>query len=198
MVLRIYGNRQLKTIPGQTTRPTAGRVREALFNIWQGSVRDCRWLDLCAGNGVMGAEALCRGAAAVIGIEQAGIACRTIEHNWQRVAKAHQSYKIIRGDVVAQLPKLKNQPFHHIYFDPPYQSDLYTPVVQAIAQHHLLTPNGELAVEHEDSGWAAIAVPGLILRTQKRYGRTCLSFYTPTQQADSVLQDATSSIEAPS
>jgi 16S rRNA (guanine(966)-N(2))-methyltransferase RsmD len=129
----------------------------------------------------MGAEALCRGAAFVMGIEQAGIACRTIEQNWQRVAAAHQSYQIIRGDVVTQLPKLKGQQFHHIYFDPPYQSDLYAPVMEAIAHYHLLTPNGEIAVEHEEGSWEAIAVPGLTLRTQKRYGRTCLSFYTPTR-----------------
>ena len=60
--MRIYGNRQLKTLPGQITRPTPARVREAVFNIWQGSVENCRWLDLCAGSGSMGAEALCRGA----------------------------------------------------------------------------------------------------------------------------------------
>ncbi|NES84802.1 MAG: hypothetical protein F6K10_27200, partial [Moorea sp. SIO2B7] len=68
--MRIYGNRQLKTLPGRSTRPTSARVREALFNIWQGTILDCRWLDLCAGNGSMGAEALCRGAKMVVGIEQ--------------------------------------------------------------------------------------------------------------------------------
>ena len=54
--MRIYGNRQLKTLPGQATRPTSARVREALFNIWQGEITGCCWLDLCAGNGSMGAE----------------------------------------------------------------------------------------------------------------------------------------------
>lgn len=187
MALRIYGNRQLKTVPGRTTRPTTGRVREALFNIWQGSVSGCRWLDLCAGNGVMGAEALCRGAAAVVGIEKASIACRTIEQNWRQVAKSDQDYTVIRGDVVARLPKLAGQQFHHIYFDPPYHSDLYEPVIQAIAQHHLLAPAGELAVEHEVGAWQAITVPELTLRDQKRYGRTCLSFYTPSQETMSPL-----------
>ncbi|MER3475705.1 MAG: 16S rRNA (guanine(966)-N(2))-methyltransferase RsmD, partial [Leptolyngbya sp. ERB_1_2] len=70
MSLRIYGNRSLKTLPGQETRPTLARVREAVFNIWQGSIEQCRWLDLCTGSGSMGAEALCRGASIVIGIEQ--------------------------------------------------------------------------------------------------------------------------------
>ncbi len=178
MPLRIYGNRQLKTVPGQATRPTTGRVREALFNIWQNSIADCTWLDLCAGNGVMGAEALCRGAASVVGIEKAGIACRTIEQNWRQVAQPHQTYRVIRGDVLAWLPKLAGQPFQHIYFDPPYHSDLYQPVISAIAQHQLLSPAGELAVEHETRGWEAINIPGLGIRTQKSYGRTCLAFYT--------------------
>lgn len=186
MALRIYGNRQLKTVPGQATRPTTGRVREALFNIWQGTVIGCHWLDLCAGNGVMGAEALCRGAHQVIGIEKAGIACRTIEHNWRQVAKPEQSYTIVRGDVRTRLPKLAGQQFHHIYFDPPYESGLYGPVIKAIAQYQLLTPNGELAVEHEAGVWDAIALPGLTLRDQKRYGRTCLSFYTPNYESAAV------------
>ena len=179
MALRIHGNRQLKTVPGQATRPTTGRVREALFNIWQSSINGCRWLDLCAGNGVMGAEALCRGAATVTGIEKAGIACRTIQQNWQQVAHAEQRFTVIRGDVVTRLSLLKGQTFHHIYFDPPYDAGLYNSVLKAIAQHHLLAPDGELAVEHDDH-WMAIALPTLTLRTQKRYGRTRLSFYTIT------------------
>ncbi len=177
MPLRIYGNRQLKTVPGQTTRPTTGRVREALFNIWQGSISGCHWLDICAGNGVMGAEALCRGAAAVVGIEQAGLACRTIQQNWQQVASAHQQFTLIRGDVLTRLPQLAGQTFQHIYFDPPYNAGLYEPVLIAIAQYGLLSTDGELAVEH-DNQWTAISLPTLTLRTQKRYGRTWLSFYT--------------------
>ncbi|MGF1460056.1 MAG: 16S rRNA (guanine(966)-N(2))-methyltransferase RsmD [Leptolyngbyaceae cyanobacterium] len=176
MALRIYGNRQLKTVPGQATRPTTGRVREALFNIWQASINGSTWLDLCAGNGVMGAEALCRGASMVIGIEQSGIACRTIEQNWKKVAKVHQAFSVIRGDVRQQLSKLSTQPFQHIYFDPPYHAGLYEAVLTAIAQHHLLSSEGELAVEH-DVQWTASNFPGLALHRQKQYGRTVLSFY---------------------
>lgn len=177
MALRIYGNRQLKTVPGQETRPTTGRVREALFNIWRSSVLSGTWLDLCAGNGVMGAEALCRGAASVVGIEKSGLACRVISQNWQQVAQPHQIFQVIRGDVCTWLPKLAGQAFKHIYFDPPYQSGLHARVVAAIAQYELLLPDGELAVEHEVDTWQAETVPGLSLRTQKRYGRTCLTFY---------------------
>src|SRR5512147_649239 len=122
-MLRIYGNRALKTLPGEATRPTSARVREALFNIWQGRVAGCRWLDLCAGSGAMGAEALCRGAAEVVGIEQSGDAYAVVRENWQRVAQPNQTIRLFKGDVVKQLSRLKHQPFDLIYFDPPYTSD---------------------------------------------------------------------------
>ncbi|MEO1509975.1 MAG: RsmD family RNA methyltransferase, partial [Cyanobacteria bacterium J06633_23] len=95
MSIRIYGNRAIKTLPGQATRPTPAKVREALFNIWQGRLQGCRWLDLCAGSGAMGAEALCRGASNVVGIEKSRSACRIIQTNWQTVAKPEQTFQVI-------------------------------------------------------------------------------------------------------
>ena len=202
MSLRIYGNRQIKTLPGQATRPTPSRVREALFNIWQGDIEGCRWLDLCTGTGAMGAEALCRGSAFVVGIEQAGRACSIIQQNWQQVAQAGQTFRVIRGSVVARLPGLAGQQFDRIYFDPPYASDLYEPVLQLIAFHHLLASEGELATEHspdrvmpeeifapreagasnqvDQSGWNQAVLNGqlgLKICRQKIYGNTALTFY---------------------
>ena len=109
MSLRIYGNRLLKTLPGEHTRPTSARVREALFNIWQGRISGCRWLDLCAGSGSMGAEALCREASVVIGIEESSQSCAIIQENWQQVAKPDQKFQLLRGDVTQQLKKLSGQ-----------------------------------------------------------------------------------------
>jgi 16S rRNA (guanine(966)-N(2))-methyltransferase RsmD len=180
MSLRIYGNRQLKTLPGQETRPTAARVREALFNIWQGSIAECRWLDLCTGTGAMGAEALCRDAALVIGIEQSGRACHIIQQNWQRVAQPHQLFQVIRGDVMQRLPDLAtqlNHPFDRIYFDPPYASELYQPVLETIARCHLLDPTGELAVEHSPDRPLPKLIESLECCRQKSYGNTALTFY---------------------
>ena len=177
MPLRIYGNRTLKTLPGQDTRPTPARVREALFNIWQGAIAGCHWLDLCAGSGAMGAEALCRGAARVVGIEQSVPACRIIQQNWQQVARPDQSFQVIRGHVVHKLKDLQGQTFDRIYFDPPYASDLYPPVLQAIAQYQLLTVQGELAVEHHPERWTIPETPGLELYRQKVYGQTAIAFY---------------------
>lgn len=176
-MLRIYGNRALKTLPGEATRPTSARVREALFNIWQGRVAGCRWLDLCAGSGAMGAEALCRGAAEVVGIEQSGDAYAVVRENWQRVAQPDQTIRLFKGDVVKQLSRLKHQPFNLIYFDPPYTSDLYPAVLDRIVKYGLLTPTGEMAVEHGANGWQPTEIPGLVLVRQKHYGTTHLAFY---------------------
>ena len=175
--MRIYGNRQLKTVPGQNTRPTAARVREALFNIWHGQIAGCRWLDLCAGNGSMGAEALCRGAAEVVGIEQYGKACNIIQQNWQQVATPEQSFKILKGDVLLKIKTLAGQQFDWIYFDPPYDSYLYLPVLKAIASLELLDPDGAIAVEHNPQLWQAKEVLGLEIYRQKSYGNTTLTFY---------------------
>ena len=191
MSLRIYGNRLLKTLPGQQTRPTPGRVREAVFNIWQGSLSGCRWLDLCAGAGSMSAEALCRGASQVVAIEQWGRACGIIRENLEKVANDEQSFEILRGDVVKQLKRLQGQQFDRIYFDPPYASDLYQPVIEAIANsttlpdmESLLAVDGELAVEH-DRDRPPFEQPGddndetfpLEICRQKVYGSTAVTFY---------------------
>ena len=188
MSLRIYGNRPLKTLPGGQTRPTPARVREALFNIWQGKMTGCRWLDLCAGSGAMGAEALCRGAVRAVGIDRAGKACGIIRHNWQQVAGTNQTFQVLRGDVVRQLAGLSGkEQFDRIYFDPPYDSDLYPPILEIISRSildaretdslPLLAPDGELAVEHRPQQWGIESVPGLVLCRQKTYGNTALRFY---------------------
>ncbi|MGK7914280.1 MAG: 16S rRNA (guanine(966)-N(2))-methyltransferase RsmD [Prochloraceae cyanobacterium] len=175
--MRIYGNRQLKTLPGRLTRPTSARVREALFNIWQGKIVGCRWLDLCAGNGSMGAEALCRGATEVVGIEQSGSACGIIKHNWQQVAGPQQKFRVIRGDVVDKLKTLAGEQFERIYFDPPYASSLYQPVLQAITSLQLLADGGEMAVEHDRKLWQTTTISGLEICREKVYGNTALTFY---------------------
>jgi 16S rRNA (guanine(966)-N(2))-methyltransferase RsmD len=174
--MRIYGNREIKTLPGLDTRPTPVKVREAIFNIWQGSIAHCRWLDLCTGSGAMGAEALCRGAELVVGIERSKSALDIIEYNWRKVSKPEQTWRVIRGDILKKLPTLVGEQFHHIYFDPPYQSDLYLPVMSAIAEYALLTTDGELAVEHHPHVSLPI-VEDLVMYKHKTYGNTAIAFY---------------------
>ncbi|HEY9658511.1 MAG TPA: 16S rRNA (guanine(966)-N(2))-methyltransferase RsmD [Allocoleopsis sp.] len=178
MSLRIYGNRALKTLPGQETRPTPARVRQALFNIWQpASIEGCRWLDLCTGSGAMGAEALCRGASLVIGVEQSSRACSIIQQNWQQVAHSHQTFRVLRGEVTQRLSSLKGQQFDRIYFDPPYASDLYDPVLARVAQYQLLHADGEFAVEHDPDRTLPEQIGQLVICRQKVYSNTALTFY---------------------
>jgi 16S rRNA (guanine966-N2)-methyltransferase len=180
MSIRTYGNRELKTLPGLETRPTSARVRQAVFNIWQGSISGCRWLDLCSGSGAMGAEALCRDASLVIGIERSSAACDIVERNWLKVAGTSQKFQLLRGDVVKRLADLAGQKFDRIYFDPPYAGDLYEPVLGEIDRQQLLSGTGELAVEHspdQNISNLPISLPTLELCRRKEYGNTAISFY---------------------
>ena len=176
-MLRIYGKRQLKTLPGNQTRPTSARVREAIFNIWQGRIAGCQWLDLCTGTGSMGAEALCRGASLVVGVEKYKNACGIIKQNWQQVASCEQEWKLLPGDILQQLPKLSGQQFDLIYFDPPYASNLYNSVLEAIVHYQLLDINGEIAVEYNSKLWTSVEISDLEICRQKVYGKTAVSFY---------------------
>jgi 16S rRNA (guanine(966)-N(2))-methyltransferase RsmD len=207
MVVRIHGNRPIKTLAGQSTRPTSSRVREALFNIWQGRIEGCQWLDLCAGSGAMGAEALSRGAATVVGIEKMPKACSIIQENWTKIARPEQSIRVIRGDVRQKLDSLAGMSFDCMYFDPPYASGVYLPVLQLILDKRLLSENGEIAVEHDRNAplpdtislhegaaspiLEAFAEPqeqqtlGLTCCRRKSYGRTSLTFYRYSSQTPS-------------
>ena len=182
--MRIYGNRELKTLRGRDTRPTTAKVREALFNIWQTKIVGARWLDLCAGNGSMGAEALCRGASEVIGIEKSYSACGIIKHNWQKVANSAQKFQVLRGDVRSKLKSLLGEKFDLIYFDPPYSSNLYQPVLDAIISYNLLQLEGEIAVEHDPQMWQNMPISGLELTLTKVYSHTALSFYSLSRKTN--------------
>jgi 16S rRNA (guanine966-N2)-methyltransferase len=83
--------------------------------------------------------------------------------------------------VVKQLSRLHGQPFDCIYFDPPYASELYAPVLERVVSLKLLHPTGEMAVEHSPEAWSPITIPGLELVREKRYGTTHLAFYAPVE-----------------
>ncbi|WP_404784095.1 16S rRNA (guanine(966)-N(2))-methyltransferase RsmD [Altericista sp. CCNU0014] len=175
--MRPRGKQTIQSVAGPDTRPTTSRVREAVFNIWQFEIADCRWLDLCAGTGAMGAEALRRGASIVVGIEQAGRACAAIQQNWRKLARPEQQVQILQVDVLRGLGQLVGRQFDRIYFDPPYGCDFYEAAIAAIATYDLLSPAGVLAVEHRKSRGLP-SLSGTLIATQTRnYGTTALTFY---------------------
>lgn len=127
----------------------------------------------------MGAEALCRGASLVVGIEKWGKACAIIQENWDQVAHPEQTFQVIQGNVVGRLQTLQGQQFDRIYFDPPYDSNLYQPVLEAIAHYQLLDQDGELAAEHSPNNWTVKPISTLEICREKVYGNTALTFYRP-------------------
>ncbi|AFZ46056.1 methyltransferase [Cyanobacterium stanieri PCC 7202] len=175
--MRIYGNREIKTLGGQNTRPTTSKVREAIFNIWRDKIDGCRWLDLCAGNGTMGAEALCRGAVKAVAIEKSSPACQIIRENWQKIAKDDQEIKILKGDLLKRLKNLQGQEFDLIYLDPPYHLNLYNPTLKAIFDYDLLSSQGEIAAEFDPKKSPAIITNEWQLLQEKSYGKTNVNFY---------------------
>ena len=179
MSIRIYGKRQIQTLEGLATRPTSSRVREAVFNIWFERLQDARWLDLCAGSGAMGAEALARGVAQVTGIEKSSQACRIIEQNWQKVAQADQPFEVIRGDIKSALKKLMG-PFDLAYFDPPYQAKLYEPVLNSLGTSDLLQSGGAIAAEHHRDDSLSEHYGKLVQVKRKDYGQTSVTFFEVT------------------
>ncbi|MGF1577289.1 MAG: 16S rRNA (guanine(966)-N(2))-methyltransferase RsmD [Cyanophyceae cyanobacterium] len=183
MSIRIYGNRLLQTVPGLATRPTPARVREAVFNILQDRIQGSRWLDLCSGAGAMGAEALCRGAAEVVGIEKSRAACRVIRANWDKVILnlyPQPAFRLIQGDVCQTIQREKMLGiFDIIYFDPPYSAGLYDAVIPGLVP--LLDPEGTLMVEHRSSEPLQIRCDPLSVGKTYVYGTTSLTCFSPNR-----------------
>jgi 16S rRNA (guanine966-N2)-methyltransferase len=126
----------------------------------------------------MGAEALCRGADAVVGIEHDRRACDIIRQNWTKLAQASQQFQVFQTDALKGLASLQGQQFDRIYLDPPYASDLYVPVLEAIATHDLLAPQGALAVESGKYTRLPPQVAHLRVIDTRNYGRTKVTFYS--------------------
>ena len=116
-----YGGRRLKAPPGLDTRPTADRVREALFSIL-GPVDGLRVLDLYAGSGALGIEALSRGAAEAVFVDSSRTAVDVIRENL--TALGADSGEVVRRDVLAWLRSADDPAFDLVFCDPPYDAAL--------------------------------------------------------------------------
>ena len=116
---------QLKTIEGMDTRPTTDRIKETLFNMLQPEILDCSFLDLFAGSGAIGIEALSRGAKEAVFVEQSSKACSCIRDNL-KTTRLEDDAQVMESDVLFALKRLESrkQPFDLIFMDPPYRMDL--------------------------------------------------------------------------
>lgn len=144
-----FKGRRLKTLDGLAVRPTSDRMRETLFNILMPRIEDARFLDICAGSGAVGIEALSRGAAHVTFIESSRKAASVISENLRHCGIT-EHFQLVPRDAVTALKYFvqENRQFDIVYFDPPYDSEIYSPVLWPIAQHNLLAEDGIVIVEH--------------------------------------------------
>lgn len=175
----IYKGRVLISPKGKQTRPTSGKLREAFFNICQHFIEDASFLDLFAGSGAIGLEALSRGAKNVTFIEQDREALRCIRTNITQL-KLQDQTDVLAKDAVKTLSKLKD-PFDIVFADPPYETylklgeqRLYLSqwVLNLVEEHQLLKPGGSLFIE--DTIIIEAKAGALVAKTPRKFGDTYL------------------------
>jgi 16S rRNA (guanine966-N2)-methyltransferase len=173
-VLRIvsgrWAGRRVEVAAG--TRPTAERLREALFSIWGPRVEGASVLELFCGSGAVGLEALSRGAAS---LDLVDADSRVLAVTKRNLAKLGARARVHRLRLPGGAERLRVGPFDLIYADPPYDFEDLEAVL--IGVERLLGPGGELAFEHAASTAAPPSAGRLELGSQRRYGDTVVSFY---------------------
>ena len=170
-----FKQRRLFVPEGNTTRPTLGRTRESLFNILQGSMEDARVLDLFAGSGALGFEALSRGAQSVVFCDVAADAVRTVQKNI-RLLKVDKETQVIKGDWSQVIRRLENEGkcFDIIFIDPPYAQQMQ-PVLDVLDAAQMLSNCGIIIAEHTKNKQVS-DTPHYRVYDSRIYGDTILTF----------------------
>ncbi len=170
-----WGGRRLHAPRGHGTRPTSDRVREALFSIL-GDLTEVRCLDVFAGTGAVGLEALSRGAGHATFVEKNPAALRALSTNLIELAVPLDRFSLLKVDVRRAMVRLEG-PFDLIYADPPYdQVSVLTPLLFRIVQA-TLSPNGVAIIEHRRRDPPPDPPTGLFREDGREYGETTLALY---------------------
>ena len=169
--------RRLKTPSGDQTRPTGARVRQTLFDILAPEVGGARFLDLCAGGGGVGLEALSRGASHVVLVDRSAGAVEAIRANAAALSALGGQVEVFRQEAVTAAAGLaaSGQRFDVIFLDPPYESDLYLPLLEA--GERLLDGGGVLVAEHFHKRELPATIGRLVRARSVRIGDHRLTFY---------------------
>lgn len=177
-----YRGRNLKAPGGLTTRPVLGRVREALFNVL-GNMDGLGALDLFAGTGAVGIEAISRGAASAVfvdsGAEQTGV----IRDNLAALGIAGE---VIRADVFRALERFarEGRTFDFVFADPPYEQGFSQRTVEFICGNGILSPRGILAVTVRKTEELPGETGGCGMVFDRRYGDTRLAVYRQKKEGE--------------
>jgi 16S rRNA (guanine966-N2)-methyltransferase len=172
-----YKGRTLKSVRDLRLRPAADRVRESIFNILQNrlSLRGARVLDLFAGSGSLGFEALSRGAARVVFVDDWQGATKVIEEN-SSLLHCEDRCEIIKADVYKFLLRAEGQ-YDLVFVDPPYRLESAPDLPQKILEKGLLSPPGLIIMEHA----ARTKIPtngSSSLVSERTFGSTTVSFFS--------------------
>jgi 16S rRNA (guanine966-N2)-methyltransferase len=177
IVAGTVGGRVLRAPPGADTRPTSERVREAIFNILP-DVEGMQVLDLFAGSGALGIEALSRGAAHATFVDQGKAALTAVRGNVRELGLESRA-TVLSGDAVALAARhVPRSPWQLVFIDPPYRSDLAVRSATALAH---LAEDVVVVIEHDRRNVPPDEVGSLLRTDQRRYGDTLVSFYARVQ-----------------
>ena len=171
--------RKLRSVPGDIARPITDRVKESLFNILRDEVVDALFLDLFAGTGSVGIEALSRGARQAVFVERHRRAIETIEENLRITGLAAQA-ELVRGDVFRFLAKEPPEEFDLIYIAPPQYKGLWAKTLLALDGEGFMTEGGLAIAQIYPKEYQDLELQSLSLVDQRRYGSTMLCFYGNT------------------
>ncbi len=172
----------LKTPDGLATRPTADRVKEALFSIIQFDIPGAKVLDLFAGTGQLGIEALSREASCAVFVDEREEACHLIRDNLKRV-RMESDAAVIRSDYMAFLRSCREK-FDIILLDPPYAEVFLENSLKIITEIDILQSGGIIVTERpvgKDLPWS---FPGFSRSKDYKYGKTLLSIYRKERSFD--------------
>jgi 16S rRNA (guanine966-N2)-methyltransferase len=181
MTLRVISGtakgRLLKRVPGEGTRPIMDRVKEALFNILGDGIRHASFLDLYAGTGSVGIEALSRGADRVVFIENAKPALDTINENLKST-KLEDHAHVLRRDVRDYLRLPNPEAFEYIYIAPPQYKGLWIDTLKLLDSNPThLHPDGVAIVQIDPQEQQEVQLESLVSVEERRYGNTLLWFF---------------------
>ena len=174
----------LKTPEGMLTRPTADRVKEAVFSILHFDVQDAVVLDLFGGTGQLGIEALSRGAKKAVFVDHQQKACELIKENLRRT-KFDRQGTVVRSDYMEYLKRTKEK-FDIILLDPPYAEIFLENALKCIAEIDILRDGGIIVTERPVEKALDISMPGYSRSRDYKYGKTLITLYRRESEGDDV------------
>jgi 16S rRNA (guanine966-N2)-methyltransferase len=179
--LRVIGGkargRKLRAVPGDTTRPVTDQVKEACFNIIGGDIVGATFLDLFAGTGSIGIEALSRGAAFARFVDLNRLPVETVRANLAH-SGLEQSAEVTRADAFVLLERSSDRAFDYVYIAPPQYKGMWARAMLALDAHPTwMSEDAWVIVQIHPVEYEALALKSLVEFDQRSYGSTLLAFY---------------------